>query len=110
MELYTLIGSNIKRLRKSNKLGQEDLADLISLSRSSLSNIETGKHQPSIYTIYEISSALKCNVGDILPSTQDYISLTNNVDAKYSELLEKYSDQLSTKDLIILKDALNDGK
>jgi transcriptional regulator with XRE-family HTH domain len=109
-DLYKLIGSNIKNLRKQNKLGQEDLAGLISLSRSSLSNIEIGKHQPSIFTIYEISNALNCNLGDILPSTEDYKALTQNVDEKFEGILKKYSDDinLSTKDIIILKGVLNE--
>lgn len=107
-DLYIVIGSNIKKLRKRNKLGQEDLAKLISLSRSSLSNIEIGKHQPSLFTIYEISSALNCNLDDILPSIENYNALTQNVDEKFEERLKKYSDSIdiSTKDLIILKEVL----
>jgi len=109
-ELYNLIGSNIKKLRKSKKLGQEDLAKLISLSRSSLSNIEIGKHQPSVFTIYEIASALNCSLDKILPSIKDYNSIASGIDEEYEEILEKYkkSISMSAKDIIILKEIIQE--
>ncbi|MDY8136918.1 helix-turn-helix transcriptional regulator [Aquimarina sp. 2201CG5-10] len=100
--LYETIGNNIKRIRKSKKLGQQELAKKISLSRSSLSNIEIGNHQPSIYTIYEIALALKCQIEDLLPSLKIYTTSTV-IDKKYRDIYNSLPENISEKDLNILK-------
>ncbi|WP_271768757.1 helix-turn-helix transcriptional regulator [Aquimarina algiphila] len=103
---YKRIGSNIKELRKLKKVGQEDLAGMISLSRSSLSNIEIGNQQPTLHAIYEISIALDCDITDILPSIKDYKSATSQIDEKYVDLLNSMSDSGNKKTLNVLKEIL----
>ena len=49
------IGIKIKNLRKSRKLTQEDFADKIGVSRSTLSCYEIGQRTPSINTLHEIA-------------------------------------------------------
>ena len=46
---------NLKLLRTKNKLTQAELGKILNLSRSTISNYEAGKMQPSIETIIEIS-------------------------------------------------------
>lgn len=103
--LYESIGNNIKKMRKIKKLGQQDLAEKISLSRSSLSNIEIGNHQPSIYTIYEIILALECKIEDILPSLEIYKTSTI-IDKEYLDVYNSLPESISEKDLIILREFL----
>lgn len=103
--LYESIGNNIKMMRKIKKLGQQDLAKKISLSRSSLSNIEIGNHQPSIYTIYEIILALECKIEDILPSLEKYkTSIT--IKEKYLDVFNTLPENISEKDLSIFRKLL----
>jgi transcriptional regulator with XRE-family HTH domain len=91
-------------------LGQQQLAQLISLSRSSLANIEIGNHQPSIFTIYEIALALDCEIGDILPSKDRYNTSANTIDEKYVEIFNSLPDSMSEKNLLIFKKLLEKTK
>ncbi len=103
--LYASIGKKIKDSRKQARLSQEALAKKISLSRSSLSNIEIGKHQPSLYTLYELALALNCEIQDLLPSIEDYKSVSE-IDEKYSKIFYSLPEDSSKKTLSILKEIL----
>lgn len=54
-----LLGKKIQVIRKSRKLTQEKLAELISIETPSLSYLETGKYSPSIETLQKLSEVLK---------------------------------------------------
>ena len=49
------IGSKIKTLRKSRKMRQEEFAEIIGVSRSTLSCYEIGQRTPNIKVLNEIS-------------------------------------------------------
>lgn len=105
--LYISIGNKIKELRKLKGIGQEDLSNQISLSRSSISNIETGKHQPSISLIYEICIALDCKINDLLPSIEDFITSKYSIKDEYNDILNSLNMDISKNNLIILKEILS---
>lgn len=52
------IGSNIKLLRKTAGITQEELAEIIGIHSRQLSKIETGEHFPSCKTLEKICMAL----------------------------------------------------
>lgn len=107
--LYESIRKNIKELRKAKGLGQENLAELISLSRSSISNIEIGKHQPSVFTLYEIAIALDCKMTDLLPSMDTYQSSLTTIDEKYQSIIDSLPEdkkEKSKKSLLIINEIL----
>ncbi|HMC02172.1 MAG TPA: helix-turn-helix transcriptional regulator [Flavobacteriaceae bacterium] len=54
--LYKQIGKNIKIARTSKGLSQKELADKLPFSRSSLSNMEVGRHKITIEQLIEISN------------------------------------------------------
>ena len=58
MDMRKLVGDNCARIRKQRGLTQEELAELCGLSQQYLSDLERGKRNPTIVTIYEISQAL----------------------------------------------------
>lgn len=53
-----LLGKKIQSIRKSKKLTQEKLAELIDIETPSLSYLETGKYAPSIETLQKLSQVL----------------------------------------------------
>ena len=53
-----LLGRKIQSIRKSRKLTQEKLAELINIEPPSLSYLETGKYAPSIETLQKLSEVL----------------------------------------------------
>jgi transcriptional regulator with XRE-family HTH domain len=53
------LGRKIRRLRKTLKLSQEELAEKAGLHYTSLGRIERGEANPPVYTVYKIAKALK---------------------------------------------------
>ena len=57
--IYTIVGKNIKRIRKEKGLTQSQLADLIHYSVGTISNIENNSFQTfSLEFLYVISKEL----------------------------------------------------
>jgi transcriptional regulator with XRE-family HTH domain len=52
------IGETIKRLREKIGISQEELAHRSKLNRSYLSDLETNKKQPSLYTFFALAKGL----------------------------------------------------
>lgn len=59
MDMRKLVGDNVCRIRKENGLTQEQLSELSGLSQQYISDLERGKRNPTIVTIYELAMALK---------------------------------------------------
>ncbi len=58
-DLKKAIGKRIQNIRKSKKLTQEKLAEMINIEPTSLSYLETGKYSPSVETLQKLSEVLK---------------------------------------------------
>lgn len=58
MDMRKLVGDNVCRIRKEQGLTQEQLSELCGLSQQYLSDLERGKRNPTIVTIFEIAQAL----------------------------------------------------
>ncbi len=59
-------GDNLKRLRKSKKISQEQLAEKINVSRQSVSKWETGEAYPEMNNILELCKIFKCRINDLV--------------------------------------------
>lgn len=57
--------NRIKKLRKSIGLRQEDLANLLSVSRQTIIAIENNKYNPSLELAMKLAKLLKTPVEDI---------------------------------------------
>lgn len=57
--------NNIKDLRKKKKLRQEDLAELLDVSRQTIIAIENGKYNPSLELAFAIAEVFKLKIEDI---------------------------------------------
>ena len=67
MELnYALIGTRIKKLRKSKKMTQDRLSELSNISPQHLSQIESAKTKLSLPTLINICNALNVTTDKIL--------------------------------------------
>ncbi len=58
MDLCSIIGTNIRKLRNSKKLSQEELAFKAGIDRSYLSEIENGYKNLGVLTLGQIAGAL----------------------------------------------------
>jgi transcriptional regulator with XRE-family HTH domain len=69
-ELYLQLGKRIRAARKDAGLTQAELAASISLSRTSVTNIERGRQQILLHTLYDIASTLGIDAADLLPEME----------------------------------------
>lgn len=68
--LYKFIGTNVKRIRMLNDIGQEDLAKAADIGRSSIANLERGNQRVQIHTLYLIAIALDVSVDELIPTME----------------------------------------
>ena len=64
------IGDNIRKYRKTNNITQKELGEAIGNSNTYLSDIETGRTNPSIKTLKKIAKGLEINYIELLKDTE----------------------------------------
>lgn len=64
---YQQLGQNIRNWRDRRGLSQAALANLVGLTRTSMTNIENGRQHPPLHTFCEIADHLKVDVSELLP-------------------------------------------
>jgi transcriptional regulator with XRE-family HTH domain len=68
MDLIGLLGANVRQLRKSKGMSQEELALEAGMKRSYLSDLERGTRNPSVRALGRLADALKVEPGELLKS------------------------------------------
>lgn len=58
-------GSNIRKIRNSKELTQEQLADLAGVSENTIATLETGKLNTTVATCFDIAKALGIAVTEL---------------------------------------------
>lgn len=59
------LGNNLKTIRTSKNITQSELADILAVDKSFVSNIENGKNNPTLSTIASLAKALKIPVDEL---------------------------------------------
>ena len=107
--LYRIVGDRIRQFRIQLNLTQQDLStkvavlsnDGVPISRTSISNIEVGRHQPPLHLLSYISQALSTDITDLVPKNDEVMAYLNseilNSDRNYHNL--DLSVLLEQKDL-----------
>ena len=69
---YEEAGRRIReaRRRRKPKLTQEALADLVSLTRTSITNVEKGRQKFLLHTLADIAKALQVSPASLLPESE----------------------------------------
>ncbi len=57
--------NELERLRKERKLSQEDLAEILEVSRQTIISLEKGKYNPSILLAFKIAKYFNQTIEDI---------------------------------------------
>ncbi len=60
------LGENLKKLRVKKDISQIELARMLSVDRSFVSNVENGKNNPTLSTLRKIASALGVSTSELL--------------------------------------------
>lgn len=58
--------NNLKKIRKSLKLSQADLADLVDISQRTISHYEKGDSEPELLTICRLADAFNITTDQLL--------------------------------------------
>lgn len=66
MDIHTVVGLNIRRLRLPTGLSQEAAADVMKLGRSHVSSIERGRANITLTTLDTVAKTLGCTWDDLL--------------------------------------------
>lgn len=70
MDIRTLIGKRIKKLRADKKLSQLNLAGISDLDRTYINSVENGRRNISIVNIKKICSALNVSLKEFFESNE----------------------------------------
>lgn len=71
--LNLIIANNLKQIRDERKLSLDKVADLTSVSKSMLGQIERGESNPTISTVWKIANGLKISFTDLINTHQSDI-------------------------------------
>jgi putative transcriptional regulator len=59
------IRTRIKELRARYNITQDELADMVGVSRQTMLYLEKGKYNPSLLLAYRVAEALKSNIDEV---------------------------------------------
>lgn len=93
-------GDNLKQIRKSKKISQEELAEKLGVSRQSVSKWETGENFPSMQNIMCLCDVFKCNINDLVQ--EDFTDI-NSLDEEIKMSVVKFKKEKQKKMKIISK-------
>lgn len=65
MKEKLVLKNKLKEIRIKKNLSQQELADLVGVSRNTISSIETGKYEPTAKLAYILTIALDLKFEDI---------------------------------------------
>ena len=83
-------GENLKLIRKSKNISQEELADKLGVSRQSISKWETGENYPTINNILCLCDIFKCKINEIVH--EDFSDI-NSLDEDIKMSVVKFKEQ-----------------
>jgi len=66
-DFYINVGRNIRRAREDCGLTQEELAHVVSLTRTSITNIEAGRQKILLHVLSKIATALQVDPCSLFP-------------------------------------------
>lgn len=87
---YYAIGQQIRKSRKARGLSQEQLAEMVNISTTHMSHIETGNTKLSLPVLVDIANALDVRTDDLLERSQYTIG---NAVEEIAAMLESCSAQ-----------------
>ncbi len=68
---YLQLSELIKTERIKRKIKQEQLCNLLDLSRGSITNLEKGRHRPSIYQLLQIAALFEIDYTKLIPISRE---------------------------------------
>lgn len=89
------LGRRIKQIRKSKKITQEKLAEMIDVDFGYISKLEVGLNFPSIRTLNKIADALSVDIADFFTNFECLMS-QQDLQAEIIKIIENFSAKKKT--------------
>ena len=90
-------GDNLRNLRKSKKLSQEELSERVGVSRQSVSKWESGVAYPEMNNILILCKIFNCKINDLLSEKiEDFNSFDEEVKMKVAKFETKKQKKMKT--------------
>ena len=64
--------NNLETIRKAKGLKQEELAEILAVSRQTISSLENGRYNPSLYLAIKIARYFDMKIEDIFIYEEDF--------------------------------------
>lgn len=93
-------GDNLRKLRKSKKLSQEDLAEKMNVSRQSVSKWETSDAYPEMNNILELCKIFHCHINELV---NDSIIDVESLDEEIKMNVVKFKSDQQSKMKVLSK-------
>lgn len=74
MDMRILVGRNFARIRRDRGLTQEQLEGLTGHSQQYLSDLERGRRNPTVVTLFELAQALACTPADLVAADAEAVA------------------------------------
>lgn len=71
MDMRRLVGQNLRSARKAKGLTQEELSVRTGVAQQHLSELETGKGNPTVVTLYELAQVLDVTVAMLVTPSDE---------------------------------------
>lgn len=84
---YYKIGQQIRKIRKAHGLSQEELAEMVNISTTHMSHIETGNTKLSLPVLVDIATALEVRTDELLNT--DLAATTSTALDEIAAVLER---------------------
>lgn len=69
MDMRRLVGLNFARLRKEKDFTQERFAEVSGFTQQYVSDLERGRRNPTVVTLFHLASALGVTTADLVAET-----------------------------------------
>ena len=95
-------GDNLRKIRKSKKMSQEQLAEKMNVTRQSVSKWENGESYPEMNNIFELCKVFNCKLNELVyPDMSDISSLDEEIVMNVVKFNEKKQKEVKTLSNVI---------
>jgi len=95
-------GDNLKQIRKSKKMSQEQLAEKVNVTRQSVSKWENGESYPEMNNILELCKIFNCKLNDLVHTDmKDISSLDEEIIMNVVKFNEKKQNEVKSLSNVI---------
>jgi len=110
-------GDNLRKIRNSRGMSQEELADLLGTSKQVISRYETAQRSPKVSTVAEYAEKLGVSISELTGDPFASVRAALGPDTRSAQMLRELGEKLAPysseydsdqADLMKLYDGLND--